>query len=214
MAKKVSVVSIALKEKDLNNLREDLKKQTYKNFEFIPVVGNISIPKAWNKGIEKSKGDIILFTESDVSLPKNWVGEMVKNVENNNGFAMGSEVITTSRAWSMATTGIKSDIAKKNLFDESFSIAEDTEWFERVRQKGFELKREEKPIVYHHKSTDPIRNIKQSFIRGKNFIKIAKKYKGKNPEMNVKRIIKSRLYYITKEILQLLGVIYGILVRK
>lgn len=208
---KVSVVSIALRDEELDLLRECLKHQTYDNFEFIPVTGNISIPEAWNKGIEKARGDIILFTESDVEVPEDWVEKMVENVKKNDGFAMSSEVVTTKRDWCMSSVGIKSEIAKNTKFDESFQIAEDTEWFERIKQKGFELKREKNPIVYHHKSKDPRKNLKWAFLRGKQHVKIAKKHFGKNPQMNIKRIIKSRMYHITKEILELLGVICDLL---
>lgn len=205
---KVSVVVIAKHKKELDKILSDLKKQDYKDFEVITITGKMKIPKAWNMGIRKAKGEIILFTESDVRVPKNWISEMVRLVKKK-GFAMGSEVIVTRRNWNMSCVGIKSEIAKNTLFDESFEVCEDTEWFERLRKKGYEIRRELKPVVYHYRSRDVKKRLIRAFKVGKNFVKIWIKHK--NPEMNLRRIILSRGFYITKEVLQLIGVIWGLI---
>jgi GT2 family glycosyltransferase len=205
---KVSVVLIARSENELKDVLKDLKKQSYRNFEVIKVIGEMKIPEAWNEGIRKARGNIILFTESDVRLPKDWVRKMI-NLVKKKEFAMGSEVITTRRNFNMCCVGIKAKIAKKVLFDETFDTCEDTEWFERLKQMGFKIEREREPVVYHYKSIDPKKTFLRAFKNGKNHIRIWLKHD--NPEMNFKRIVFSRGFYITKEIIQLVGVVWGLI---
>lgn len=205
---KVSVVATSLRDREFDNLRKDLKKQTFKNFEFVPVIGDFNIAKGWNIGVSKAKGDIILITESDVSLPSDWIEKMVENVQKNGGFALGSQVITTSREFDAGSIGVYSKIAKKLPFNEKYLCAE-TEWFERIKKEGFEIKREKIPVVYHKKKLRSIKTLKMSFVHAANHARIAIKYWGKNADLNVKRVIFSRLYHLAKEILSLLGMIYG-----
>ncbi|MDI6807229.1 MAG: glycosyltransferase [Candidatus Aenigmarchaeota archaeon] len=203
----VSVILIAKKESELKNILKDLKKQDYDDFEIVKITGSMSIPEAWNIGIRKAKGKILLFSEADVRIQKDWIKKMV-NLVKKKGFAMGSEVLATRRNLNMCSVGIKSEIAKNVLFDETFDTCEDTEWFERLRRMGYKIESEKEPVVYHYKSTDPRKRLLRAFKNGKNHVRIWLKHD--NPEMNFKRIILSRGFYITKEILQLVGVIWGL----
>ena len=86
MSKKVevSVITIAKNQRELDNLKNILKKQTFRNFEFI-VSTKKGIPQSMNDVIERAKGDIIVVTESDaIPLRDTWLEEMVKAVKENN----------------------------------------------------------------------------------------------------------------------------------
>lgn len=205
---KASVILIARKEEELASVIEDLKNQTIQDFEIINVVGNMRIPKAWNEGVKKAIGEIILFTESDVRLPRDWVEKMVKLVEKKD-FVMGSEVIVTSIAWSMSNVGIKAKIAREIPFDESFRVGDDTDWFERIRQRGFKIEREKEPVVYHYKSTDPKKLLKRELVSGVDKARIWLKHE--DPELNLKRILLGRVFFIARETIQLFGIVYGLI---
>ena len=210
MKSKVSVIVTATPKRkgELKLLLEDLEKQDYPNYEIVSIIGNMSIPQAWNIGIKQAEGDILLFTESDVSLPKDWISKMVPLVQKH-GFAMGSEVLTTDRSWNMSTTGVKSKIAKNLLFNEHMKIGEDTDWFERLREKGLKIKRYKEPVVWHHKSKNIKKKLLWSFLQGKYRVHIALKYRA--PEINFKRTFGSWLYYSAVQLLYITGCLWGMI---
>ena len=151
---KISVVSIALSEGELDDLKSDLERQSYEDFEFVPVVGDMSIPEAWNKGIQQANGEDIAFTERDVKVPRDWREGIVREFERGEDFIMGYEVQLPQEHHSMSSTAIRADWAKNTPFNEDLSITEDTEWFARLMNKyGFQIEKSESaPIVFHEKS--------------------------------------------------------------
>jgi glycosyltransferase involved in cell wall biosynthesis len=71
----------------IDNDSTDKTKEIIMNFQkknkkliylFEPVIG---IGAARNTGEKKAKGDIILMTDSDCIVPKNWIGEMIKAIK-------------------------------------------------------------------------------------------------------------------------------------
>lgn len=206
---KVSViVPSRTKEEYKKGLKKDLEKQDYPNYEILTIFGK-EITEAWNIGKERANGEIVLFTETDVDLPDDWISKMVKNVKKNQGFAMGSEVITSDRDWSFASLGVRKNLLDDYQFDEYLRRAGDTDFLEYISKKGFDIKRERKPVVYHERGSDPKSELKWSFYRGLYYVYIAAKYQP-NPNMSLKRIFKSRAFHITKDFLKLMGVIIGI----
>jgi len=185
----------------------DLDQQNCSDFEVVTIVGAMSIPHAWNLGVSRARGRILLFTESDCSLPPDWVEHLSAQVEIH-GFAMGEEVITTSRAWSMSNVGIRAQLAAQNPFDERFAVGEDTEWFERLAKKGYPVIRQREPVVYHHRHELEMRRVWLSFLSGKYRTLIMLSHV--HPQMNARRILLSCLFRISREILVLVGAIWGI----
>lgn len=57
-------------------LFEDLRNQTFQNFEII-VAKEKGIVNAMNKALEKARGEIFVRIDDDVSLPKQWLQEIV-----------------------------------------------------------------------------------------------------------------------------------------
>ena len=58
-------------------LIDDIRKQTYKDFEVI-IADDPGIVNAMNKALEKAKGDILIRIDDDVELPEYWLEQIVK----------------------------------------------------------------------------------------------------------------------------------------
>ena len=56
---------------------EDLKKQTFQDFEVI-IAREEGIVNAMNKALEKAKGEILVRIDDDVELPPQWLEELIK----------------------------------------------------------------------------------------------------------------------------------------
>lgn len=148
--KKVSVILIAKKEEELKQVVAELEKQDYPNFEIVTSYGH-SIPKDWNKAIEKASGDILIFTESDARpLHKTWISEFVKELKPNE-ILKGAEIRNTPM--NMCCTAVYADVAKKFKFDESmvYGCGEDTEWFIKLRRAGVKERRFWGAFVHHNR---------------------------------------------------------------
>jgi len=174
---KVSIVSIAKNESEFSMLKEKLKKQTFKDWEFVYSTKK-GIPQAWNEAIKKAKGKIIIITESDaLPLSRNWIKDMVKAVKKNGSKTIikGIEVIPT--AWNFSNLACYSKVLKQNRLDESYPIAEDTELFTRLYKKGYIGKELPiAPVVHRKRFKGFWREVKNGYLYGKLLTKIRKKY--------------------------------------
>jgi len=173
---KVSVVVIGKNNEDIDELKEYLKHQTFKDFEIVSSTKK-GIPQAWNDAIRKAKGDIIITTETDARPVNNhWIDDLVKAIEqyDDKTIIRGLEVNPTH--WRNANIVARASLFKENPFDEHYSIAEDTEFYARLRSKdylGLEL-----PIapVIHERKASAWKLIKNSFLYGIYQVRIQKKY--------------------------------------
>jgi glycosyltransferase involved in cell wall biosynthesis len=191
-------------------LLNDLKKQTYKNFEVVLGKGP-SAPKALNYGIERAKGKKIIFVESDVRIfSRNWLSEMNRAMDKYGMVKADQAILQFPLPESYNNSGMPANIAKSTLFDEHYKVAEDVEWFQRLRSKGYEFKRIRKPVVWHFKKMNAKKEIIFSFKTGVTFSRIALSYK--HPNMNFKRMFLSRAYNFGAAIIMTLGEIYGLIV--
>lgn len=209
---KVSVVSTALKDEDFDRLKKDLNNQTYRDFETILITTNKTRPHGWNRGIELARGQYILFTESDVGLPPNWIEEMVKHLEKED-FVIGEEVVKTTSPLCMSNVGIKSEIAKKIKFDESMVIG-DTDWFIRLGLNGVDIKEGQKkdyPIVFHYKSREPLTLLKRAWDSGIMRATLIRRYwrVRKDSPIPLGRMLISPFFYLVFYSIRLLGYLYG-----
>jgi hypothetical protein len=145
-APKVSVVSIALHFKEFRPLIEQLSKQTYQDFEFIGEAGG-SIPEAWNRAVKRARGEILVFTETDVS-PVNefWLKEMVDGVKDTKTIVKGLEV--TSSTFTLSNLAAHRKIFTDNPFDDSFNLLSDLELVSRLKSQMYHLISVEKaPVI-------------------------------------------------------------------
>lgn len=176
----------------------------------MPIVGSIPIPVAWNKGIKKARGEIILFTESDAQLPSNWIEEMVDHLKIND-FILGPETRPTEPNNSMSNVGIKANLAKNHLFDESFRIGEDTKWIIDLQVNGIRPNYPLTPIVWHYKVKSFKKRLKREFLGGIKIVQIWLEYDDviKNTTYNFKQI--SAISNTLSGIANFIGILFGLI---
>lgn len=221
----VSVVSIAKKESDLENLKRALKKQTFKNFEFIYSTKK-SMPQAWNNAISRARGKIIVVTETDaLPLNKKWLEDMVKAVKKHNrGDTKKKTIIRgieiTPLPWCWCNFASYASVLKKNKLNKTYPIAEDTELFARLRKLGYKGK--ELPIapVIHNQNRSISKLIKRNFLYGMLLVRIQMKYgqtgfkttfKG-NFQKSSLSFLKRELGIILSKIMFFIGAIIGLII--
>jgi glycosyltransferase involved in cell wall biosynthesis len=192
------------------DLLNDLKKQTFKDFEVVLGKGS-SAPKGLNYGIKKAKGKKIVFVESDVRIfSRTWLSEMNKAIDKYGMVKADQAILQFPLPESYNNSGMPAKIAKSILFNEHYEVAEDVEWFQRLRSKGYEFKRIRKPIVWHFKQMNAKKEIIFSFKTGVTFSGIALSYR--HPDMNFKRMFLSRAYQFGSAVIMTLGEVYGLIV--
>lgn len=152
MANNDGVVDVVVIEKepgDADQVVEDIENQTVPCRPVVETGG--TIPHAWNRGISRTKSDIILFTESDVRLPDTWAENMLLELEKRKGsVVLGYEVRLPDPVHNMASVGIhREDLL---TFNNDYQITEDTEWFARLQENDVNLlKTWQVPPVFHFK---------------------------------------------------------------
>jgi hypothetical protein len=220
----VSVISIAKKESDLEDLRKILRKQTFRDFEFLYSTKK-GIPQAWNDVMQRTIGKIIVITESDaLPLTNTWLEEMVRAVKKYNKndpkkrtLIRGIEVAPLSWCW--CNFASYASVLKNNKLDESYPIAEDTDLFARLSKQGY--KGLELPIapVAHSRSTSVSKMIKNNFKYGMLLVKIQMKYgqtgfkttfKG-DVKQNSLGLLKREVGIILSRMVFLIGAVIGLI---
>ena len=216
----ISVITIAKKEEDLIELRQCLSNQTFKDFEFVFSTKG-TIPEAWNDAIIKAKGDYIIFTESDAQpLHDNWLEEISKFLEKNT-ILKGLEINPTHL--NMCNLVCDAAILKKMGFNEKFKVAEDTEFFARLRKNGISIKQINSFPVIHTPSQSWKKTVTRSFLYGRLMIKILILHGKKNidnvnnsyPKLKKTKSINpisNRVRIIMENFLFLLGLFVGIVI--
>lgn len=211
---KISVISIARDESELNGLKEVLSKQTYKDFEFI-ISTKGTIPEAWNDAISRAKGEFLVFTESDAHpLFDNWLEEISKHLEKNT-ITKGLEIMPTNL--DMCNLVADAAIFKKMWFDESFPVGEDSELFARLWANGIKIRRGNAFPVIHTPSISWKKTLSRSFLYGRLQMKIIYLHGRENMQdintqnLNKNQIhpISNRIRIITENVLFLLGLVFG-----
>jgi len=215
---KVSVVSIARNRRELEPLMEGLRNQTFEDFEFVHTTG-MRIPQGWNDAISKANGEIIITVDSDVEmLSDTWLEEMVEAVEKYNEddpekktIIKGIE-ISPRLPWTWCNVGCYADVLKRNRVDESYPIAEDTEFFTRLKKLGFRGLRLPVAPILHERSQEFGKIMRRSFKYGGLHARIHSEYGFIGFGSEKKRsssILKRETMTILSRILYLLGAFVG-----
>ena len=204
----ISIVIPALKPP--TKLIGDLRKQTFKDFEIV-IGGGDSIPKGLNDGIRRARGRKIIFLESDVRVfERTWLERMHALLNTHKIVKADQVLLQDPPADSYNNLGLSSEIAKGTLFDESYRVSEDVEWFQHLRSKGYKIERVRSPIVWHFKKIHMDKMVDWSFNMGVAYSRVAMSYK--NPDMNFKRMFLSRASGLGSEFLMLCGEIWGLII--
>jgi len=133
MEPKVSIVFAAKYQHDADMLIELLEEQVYAGeIEYCySTTGTIS--EAYNEALDHATGDIILFIETDaIPCSTSFISDMVASAQRGR-FTKAVEVNQKNQNW--AGCAIYKDDLHGERIDESYEIAEDTEFFQRLKRK-------------------------------------------------------------------------------
>ena len=135
--------------------------------------GNIA--HAMNKGVEMATNDLIIFTETDVQpTTEYWFLQMVQAHEQGH-FVKSLEVNHQTPNFSGMIVN-RGDLNGEK-FDESFDVAEDTEFFARMKNKyGMEVKQAKLPSHFHLRSKFTKKMLKRARAYGQNEARIMKQH--------------------------------------
>lgn len=210
-----SVISIARHDSELENLRDHLSAQRFRDFEFVASTKG-TIPEAWNDAITRSKGDFLIFTESDAwPLQDTWLDEINARVKEN-VVMKGIEITPT--ALDLCNLVCDRKIFDTMAFDESFPIGEDTELFARMRRSGIVIEQVWGFPVVHEKKETWTKTWQRASSSGMYMVKIILLHgRGHVDTVNTRNIrgdhinpIGNRLRIIAENVLFLTGVCIGL----
>jgi hypothetical protein len=161
---KVSVICISKTPSELDGKAAQLRGQTLQDFEFIGESGG-TIPEAWNRAIQRSTGEILVFTETDAQpIAPTWLEELVNAASDPAIIVKGLEV--TGQPWDLSNLACHRLVLQDVRFDESFRWAEDTELFCRLKSMGYRLEQVPKAPVIHLRKSGSKRAYRRAFRYG------------------------------------------------
>jgi hypothetical protein len=214
---KISVISIAKNDRDLDKLKYYLSRQTFKDFEFV-YSNKGSIPEAWNDAISKANGQLFVFTESDaMPLRNDWLEEINTHIWKNR-IIKGLEINPTSL--DMCNLAGDGKIFRNIKFDEEFQVAEDTELFARLKKTGIPIEQLNAFPVIHAPTYSWRKTVSRSFLYGLLMTKILYLHGEKNLDnVNTTNIqtshmnpISNRIRIILENVLFLAGLTLGAII--
>jgi len=211
---KISVICIAKREQDLQNLHKALANQTFTDFELVPSTKG-TIPEAWNDAISRAKGEFLVFTESDaIPLNERWLEDISKAVKKDM-ILKGIEINPTDL--NMCNLVCDAAIFKSVRFDESLPTGEDTELFARLRKIGVKIEYVmDFPVIHTPRQTWK-KSLSRAFRNGMYIMKIIYLHGNSNIDnvntmssrSNYVNPISNRLRIITENMLVLIGLVVG-----
>ncbi|MAF13992.1 MAG: hypothetical protein CMI53_03820 [Parcubacteria group bacterium] len=183
------------KSKDIINSYENRNKKFRYIFESKKSRGN-----ARNTGIKNAKGEILLFTDADCIVPNDWIGVLIRTINQGAHAATGGSVDLVNNYWTknvqffdskfnkkLTSNGlidhvdtknfaIKSELIKGLMFDGSLGAMEDFEFYLRLKKKNIAINFLSEVEVGHHHNSSFSKVIKLNFIRGFWVAKIYQKH--------------------------------------
>lgn len=208
------IIATKNEEKNLPRLLKSIKEQRYQNLEII-VVDNSSKDKTKeiaknfgakvfdhgperspqrNFGVEKSKGNYLLFLDADMELEKSLLQECVELIELDNRLkaliipekSVGEGFWAKAKALERQTYLGDSSIEAARFFerkaflqvggyDESLIAAEDWDLHSRIKDGGFKIGRINSFIIHHEGNLKFSTSLSKKFYYGKNLSKFLEK---------------------------------------
>lgn len=150
----VSIILFAKKSKELSQVKKDIGKQSFDNYEIVEETGG-DIADCINRAIERAKGKILVFTESDCRIPNtDWLDNIVKYTKPNKIY-FGQQLSSNVR--NFGNTSMYKNTALLKKLNNEYKWANDTEWFLELQRKGVEKVEINENPVYHLKKSHPER---------------------------------------------------------
>lgn len=169
----VSIVFAAANQRQARELLQRLTNQTYKGKVQYCYSCKGTIPEAMNESLRKATGDFILFTETDVKHPPNWIEKMVELAEPRK---LIKALEVNSINFNFASTICYKEDIEGMFLDETYRIAEDTDFFCRLKQKGILMENKEEIVVQHLRDNDSDKQVERALDYGYIHAKLIDKY--------------------------------------
>lgn len=140
-----------------------------------------------NFGVKKSKGDIIVFIDSDCNPIDGWLIELTRLIKSgkekivqgavNRGYMniTNSKLGYISRCDTANLAYSKKIVNKIGGYDESFEASSDAEFGIRAKKAGYKILYNPKPLVNHPRDK-PKKTIRNGYIHGIGEINILRKH--------------------------------------
>jgi len=137
-------------------------------------------PGGWNDGIRISNGKYLCFMDNDVEVLKNWINPLIDILQDNKvavafpsskNYRHEDDYFVKLSGFCWITT--KDKIDKVGMFDEKYNPGnfEDTDWYMRAKQLGYELVCSTTGRVDHwsRATTDKVKEIKDVYKRNEKY---------------------------------------------
>ncbi len=168
-AKKVSVLITAQNPQELRAKVDELKKQDYPSFEIVATLGG-TITQGYNRAIRKAKGEILVFTETDVvPLSRSWLKELVAHVRPGE-VVKGLEIYPP--VFDFANTACYAAIAKRIPLNERYLCYSDTEWCRRLARHGIRTRTIYAAGVLHLRRPVSKKALRWAYLYGREWVRL------------------------------------------
>lgn len=193
---KVEVLVIDASNSKLDDIKNKFKYVNWIRFENIHNK-KTTIPDQRNIGLNKAKGDIIAFIDSDCLPTKNWLVELIKPIRKDNEDIVAGYVKLKDKnsIHNIETEKLSNSIYidecptmnvafsinvfnKIGIFDENFEFGSDVDLVWRARKHLFKIRFNKNAIIYHDLG-DTKNDIRRMYVYGKARMRLYKKHKYK-----------------------------------
>lgn len=216
----------------IDNASEDGTGDFFKKQDVVYIYNNENkgVAKAWNQGIKQAKGDYVCIINNDIIVCKNWLSEFIRIYESMKNIGILSpgtkegelnyDFESYSENFIKKMKNIKEKgfagwcmFIKKERFDEiglfseefNIGIGEDTDFYFRLKEKGYESYITGAVFV-HHFGSKTLKDIKELIgdkFEKENIKKLNEKWKLKESYIikklkNLKKLLKNfyiKLFY-------------------
>jgi glycosyltransferase involved in cell wall biosynthesis len=201
----VSVLSTCKRPEDATALKEALERQTFRDFELI-LTHDTTIPDGWNSAIDKARGEILVFVETDCVPTDNWLEQLVGEVEDN-ALVRGLEIVPT--ALHMNNVAMTRKTLGNLKLDRSFWPSDDGEFFIRLLDRGVCFKEALNAMAFHYRKVRVSRRLRRSFLYGEKWSRIYHRYGAVYNSWY--HALGNGALRIVEDILLFLGTVYGLI---
>lgn len=170
---KVSVLVTAKDPQELKAKVLELKRQDHPNFEVVATLGG-TIAQGYNRAIRRAKGEILVFTETDVApLSRSWLRRLAAHVRDGE-VVKGLEIFP--QGFNFSNTACPAAIAKRFPLDESYAVAEDTAWSEQLVRHGIKIRMITAAGVLHLRRPGSAKALRRAYRYGRSWVRIRRRY--------------------------------------
>jgi GT2 family glycosyltransferase len=161
---KISLVTIAKTQSEIDNKIRELKSQTIVPDEYCTST-HPDLVAAWVEAFSKVTGDIVVVTETDTSVTSNkFIEELIDNLKENE-IVKGNEI---NHRWeNFANIAFRLSILKDNPITKDYSYAQDTEWYVRCKNKGIKVRQVNGATVIHDRGIVSQKQLDRAYEYGR-----------------------------------------------